>query len=88
VIKPIGERVLVEGIKVEKKTKSGLILPGVVSDESSNRGRVIALGQGDRLKELTLDNTVIYKNNSGVEIKEEDRKYLLLNIEDILAVVE
>ena len=71
-IRPIGERVLVKPVKVEEKTASGIILPGAGDKERPNMAEVIAIGKGEKLE----------------DIKDGDEKYLVLNIEDILAIVE
>ncbi len=87
-IKPIGERVLVKPVKVEEKTASGLIIPGAADKEKPNLGEITALGKGDELKDIKIGDKIIYAKFSGTEIKDKDEKYLILNIEDVLAVVE
>ena len=85
-IRPIGERVLVKLVKVEEKTASGIILPG--EKEKPNLGEVIAVGKGEKLSDIKVGEKVVYAKFSGTEIKDKEEKYLILNIEDILAVVE
>lgn len=87
-IRPIGERVLVKPVKVEEKTASGIILPGVGDKERPNMAEVIAIGKGEKLEDIKVGEKVVYSKFSGTEIKDGDEKYLVLNIEDILAVVE
>ena len=87
-IRPIGERVLVKPIKVEEKTASGIILPGAGEKERPNMAEVIAVGKGEKLAEIKVGEKVVYAKFSGTEIKDGDEKYLVLNIEDILAIVE
>lgn len=86
--KPIGERVLVREIKVEEKTASGIILPGANDREKPNIAEVIAVGKGEKLEDIKVGERVLYSKFSGTEIKDGEEKYLILSIEDILAVVE
>jgi chaperonin GroES len=87
-IKPIGERVLVKLVKVEEKTASGIILPGAGDKEKPNIAEVIAVGTGEKLSEIKVGEKVVYSKFSGTEIKDGEDKYLILNIEDVLAVIE
>ncbi|MBZ4682683.1 MAG: chaperonin GroES [Fusobacteriaceae bacterium] len=87
-IKPLGERVLVKPVELEEKTASGLILPSSSSKEKPTIGEVIALGKGEKLEDLKVNDKVVYSKYAGTEIKDGEEKYLLLNIDDILAVVE
>ena len=87
-IRPIGERVLVKLVKVEEKTASGIILPGAGDKEKPNLGEIIAVGKGEKLSDIKVEEKVVYAKFSGTEIKDGEEKYLILNIEDILAVIE
>lgn len=88
-IKPIGERVLLKTIKAEEKTAGGIIISLNSSKENENRGEVIALGQGDKLKEIKIGDKLIYTKFGGTEITgDNDEKYVIVNAEDILAIVE
>ncbi len=84
-IKPIGKRLLVKPLKMEEKTSSGIILPGSENKTIPNKGEVIALGDTNEIK---LGEKVIYKKFSGTEIVDYEEKYLILEIEDVLAVTE
>ena len=87
-IKPIGERVLIKLVKMEEKTASGIILPGAGDKERPNMAEVIAIGKGEKLEDIKVGEKVVYSKFSGTEIKDGDEKYLILNIDDVLAVVE
>lgn len=87
-IKPIGERVLIKPIKEEEKTASGIILPGASDKEKPNLGTVIAVGKGEKLEDIKADQTIVYNKYAGTEIKDGEEKYIILNGEDVLAVVE
>ena len=84
-IKPIGNRILVEPLKIEEKTFSGIILPNSGEAKSSNMGTVVALGNIE--EEVNLGDKVFFKPHSGVEIPDSDKTFLILEMEEILAVI-
>ncbi len=85
-IKPLGKRVLIEKIKQEEVTKSGIVLPGTASKEKPIMGEVIAVGL--EIKEISEGMTVIFEKYSGTEIKDGDIEYLIMEEKDVLAIVE
>lgn len=93
-IQPLGDRVLVEVKKPEEKTKSGLVLPETAK-ERPQKGKVIAVGKGrvaDDGKaipvEVKVGDTVLYKKYSGSEVKIEENDCLLLDSDDIIAIIK
>ena len=85
-IKPLEDYVLIKIKKEEKKkTDSGIFLPESASEEKSQTGKVIAVGDSDKIK-VKKGQKVIFKEFSGTEI--EEGKYLMVKSEDILAVIE
>ncbi|MCJ8342549.1 MAG: co-chaperone GroES [Cetobacterium sp.] len=87
-IRPIGERVLIKIAEMEKKTVSGIILAGNDIKENSNIGEIIAMGSIENSYAIKIGDKILYKKNVGTEIEENNIKYLVLEIEDILAVIE
>ena len=88
-IKPIGERVLLKPIKKEEKTKSGILLNSKSSNtDTKNEAEVVALGKGEKLEGIKVGDKVIFNKFSGNEIEDGDIKYLIVNADDILAVIE
>ena len=88
-IKPIGERVLLKPIKKEEKTKSGILLSSKSSNtDTKNEAEVVALGKGEKLEGIKVGDKVIFNKSSGNEIEDGDIKYLIVNADDILAVIE
>ncbi len=84
-IKPLEDYVLIKIIKEEKKkTDSGIFLPENSSESKSQSGRVIAVGESDKIK-VKKDQKVIFKEFSGTEI--EDGEYMIIKNEDIMAVI-
>lgn len=92
-IKPLGQRVLLEKVEVEKKTESGIILPDNVN-EDKNIATVVALGTGKKLEDSTRESfdvkvgdRVIYSQYAATETKIDGKKYLIVDEKDILAVI-
>ena len=88
-IKPIGERVLLKPIKKAEKTKSGILLSSKSSNtDTKNEAEVVALGKGEKLEGIKVGDKVIFNKFSGNEIEDGNIKYLIVNADDILAVIE
>lgn len=93
-IKPLGDRVVLEAIEKEEKTASGIVLPESAK-EKPQEGRVVAVGSGhldedgDRVAlEVKEGDRVIFSKYAGTEVKFGDKEYLILRESDILAIVE
>jgi len=94
-VRPLGDRVVVEPIEQEEKTKSGIILPETAK-EKPQEGKVIAVGPGRRDEKgarVPMDvkegDRVLFAKYAGTEVKlEGDQKVLILKESDILAIVE
>lgn len=92
-IKPLGDRVVLEAIEKEEKTASGIVLPETAK-EKPQEGRIVAVGSGrvddgDRIPlEVKEGDRVIFSKYAGTEVKFGDKEYLILRESDILAIVE
>lgn len=86
IIKPLGKRVLIQEVKQEEITKSGIVLPGTASKEKPITGEVLAIG--NEVSEVKVGEKVIYEKYTGTEVKDGDVEYLLIDMKNILAVVE
>ena len=94
-IQPLADRVVIEPISVEEKTKSGIILPETADKERPEQGKVIAVGQGKLLSngqrrsmEVKKGDMVLFTKYGPNEVKIEDKEYLIAKEEDILAILE
>lgn len=83
-IQPLKENVLIELVKTDKKTGSGIYLPDNASEKRFNEGKVIAIGDSSEIK-VKKGQLVIFNSFSGTEI---DDKHLIVKNEDIIAVVK
>ena len=93
-IKPLGDRVLVEPIKEEEVKKGGIIIPDTAR-EKPQEGKVVAVGTGKRDddgKEIPFNvktgDRVLLPKYGGTEVKIDDKEYIIVREEDILAVIE
>lgn len=94
-LKPLGDRVLIEIIEeTEQKTSGGLYVPDSAK-EKSQRGKVAAVGNGkllDNGSRVALDvkegDTVYFAKYGGTEVSLEGKNYSILAERDILAIVE
>ncbi|MCG7408942.1 co-chaperone GroES [Paenibacillus sp. ACRRX] len=91
-IKPLGERVLIETIAKEETTAFGIVLPDTAK-EKPQEGKVIAVGNGvwKDGQRIPLDikegDRVIFSKYAGTEIKFEGKEYLIMKESDIHAIV-
>ena len=86
-IRPLGENVLVEPLKADKKTETGIYLPDTASEEKPQQGKVLAVGESEKIQ-VKKGDTVIYNRYAGVEVEYEGKEYLIVKNEDIVAVIE
>lgn len=94
-IHPLADRVVIEPVSVEEKTKAGIILPETASQEKPEQGKVIAVGPGRLLSngqrkplEVKKGDMVFFTKYGPNEIKVGNKEYLIAKEEDILAILE
>jgi chaperonin GroES len=93
VLKPLGDRVIIEPIAKEETTASGIVLPETAK-EKPQEGRIIAVGSGrvedgQRVPlEVQEGNKVIYSKYAGTEVKYDGKELLIMRENDILAIIE
>ncbi len=93
-LKPLGNRVIIDRKEQEQTTKSGIVLTDSAK-EKSNEGIVVAVGTGQVLDngekvapEVKEGDRVVFQEYAGSEVKRGDETYLILNVEDLLAIIE
>jgi chaperonin GroES len=91
-IKPLGDRVLVEPIEQEETTTFGIVIPDSAK-EKPQEGKVIAVGSGavkDGVRvalEVKEGDKVLFSKYAGTEIKHEGKEYLIMKESDIHAIL-
>jgi chaperonin GroES len=90
-IKPLDDRVVVEALPAEEKTKGGIVLPEAAK-EKPQQGKVIAVGPGRMNRDgervppnLKKGDTVVYGKYSGTDVKVEGSEYKIMRESEILA---
>lgn len=92
-VRPLDDRVVVEGLEAEEKTAGGILLPDTAK-QKPQRGRVLAVGPGkllDNGQRSTLNvakgDEVIFGRYAGTDIEVDRREIKILRESDILAKV-
>jgi chaperonin GroES len=93
-VKPLYDRVLVQRLELEEKTRGGIIIPDSAK-EKPLEGRVVAVGTGRVLKNgeirplsIVEGNRVLFGKYAGTEIKIDGDELLILKEDDLFAVIE
>lgn len=93
-IQPLGDRVVIEVLEAKGKTKGGIVLPDTAK-EKPQEAKVVAVGKGkvsDDGKVIPLEvkvgDKILYGKYSGTEVTLDEKEYLIIKEEDILAVVK
>ena len=92
-VTPLFDRIVIEQIEAEEKTKSGIILPGA-AQEKPQLARVISVGPGGLVdgKEVKMvikpNDKILYSKYAGSEFKLDGKELTILRQSDVLAVVE
>jgi len=94
-IQPCADNILIESIKSEEKTKSGILLPASAEKERPEQGKVIAVGPGKKNKKgdiipvsIKVGQKVLFSKYGPNEIKVDGKEYLIAKEDDVLAIIE
>jgi chaperonin GroES len=93
-IRPLHDRLLVERVEEREVRKGGIIIPDTAK-EKPQEGMVIAAGAGkvtEDGKKLPMDvkagDRILFGKYSGSEVKLDDKEYLIMREDDVLAILE
>ncbi|MBB6099052.1 chaperonin GroES [Deinobacterium chartae] len=93
-LKPLGDRVVIEPVKEATTTKGGIVLPDSAQGKPV-RGKVVAVGNGKLLDngtrvpvDLKEGDIIIFAQYGGTNVEYDGTEYTILNERDVLAVVE
>jgi chaperonin GroES len=85
---------MVERLEEQEVRRGGIIIPDTAK-EKPQEGKVVAVGTGkvgDDGKKIPLDvktgNKILFGKYSGSEVKIDDKEYLIMREEDVLAILE
>ncbi len=93
-VRPLGDRVIVKPLEEKEEKRGGIIIPDTAK-EKPQEAEVIAVGRGKTTDkgdvkplEVKVGDKVLYGKYSGTEVKIDNKEYLILHEEDILAIIE
>lgn len=85
-IKPIGKRVVLKEVETEETLASGLILAG--EKEEPQMAEIVANTEKGEKIGLSVGSKVFYKKFAGTRVKYENEEYIIIDNEDVLAVLD
>ncbi len=88
-IKPLQDRVVVKMTEAEETTRSGIILTGSAK-EKPEIAEVIEVGAGkpDVTMAVKKGDKVLISKYAGTNVKLDGEEYIIVKMEDILAIVK
>lgn len=92
-IHPVAGYLLVQPLKQEKTTASGILLPENHQDKPQE-GKVLAVGGAvfndgrEIVSPVQVGDVVVYREWGGKEYKEDNVDLLLLKFDDIMAIIK
>jgi len=92
-VKPLGNRVLLQGMECNEMMKGGIVIPDTAK-EKPQEFKVIAVGPGktdENGKKVAMDikvgDIVLTSKYGGTEVKYDDQEYKIVSADDILAII-
>lgn len=93
-LRPLSDRILVQRMEEDTKTKGGIIIPDTAK-EKPVEGKVVATGKGrmgEDGKLLKMDvkvgDRILFSKYGGTEVKIDGTDYLILRQDDVLGIIE
>jgi chaperonin GroES len=90
---PVGANVVVKRVASEEKTAGGIVLPDA-AQEKPRQGRVLSVGDGRLLPngirvrhQVSEGDRVLFSSYAGAEVEVNGEDLLIMNEDEILAVV-
>ena len=93
-LRPLSDRILVERVDEDEKTKGGIIIPDTAKEKPAE-GKIVATGNGrmgEDGKLLPMDvkvgDRILFSKYGGTDVKVDGIDYLILRQDDVLGVIE
>jgi len=91
---PLHDRILVERLEEQSKTRSGIIIPDTAK-EKPMEGKVVAVGSGSKNSkgdisplDVKVGDKVLFAKWGGTEVKLSGVDYLIMKESDVLGIVQ
>ena len=92
--RPLHDRVVIQRVEEEEKTKGGIIIPDTAK-EKPMEGKVIAVGPGARGEDGKIQpldvkkgDRVLFGKWSGTEVKLDGQELIIMKESDIMGILE
>ena len=85
-LEPLLDRIIVEPLKKEDRTESGIILPDTAQDSGAPQ-QASVVETGKDCETIKKDDLVLYPKFSGTEVNHEGQDVLIMSEKEVLAVV-
>jgi chaperonin GroES len=85
-IKPLGDRVVIQPVEEENKTDAGIYIPDTAK-EKPQTGIVVAVGDDEEYITVEVGDKVLFPKYTGTEITYASEDYIIMDFEDLLAVL-
>lgn len=93
-LKPLNDKIVVKRLEAEGKTKGGIVLPDSAK-EKPKEGKVISLGDGKLLDsgkrvpfQVKKNDRILFSSYAGTEVKIDGDELIIMQEEDVLAILE
>mgnify|MGYP003468518666 CR=1 FL=1 len=93
-LRPLGDRIIIELQEAEQTTSFGIIVPDSAK-EKPQEGVVVAVGAGRVLDngtraelDVKVNDRIIFSQYAGTEVKYDGKEYLILSEKDVLAIAD
>ena len=93
-LRPLPDRLLVERVEEEEKTKGGIIIPDTAKEKPAE-GKVVAVGKGkvdENGKPIAMEvkkgDRILFGKYSGTEVKIDGKEYLIMREDDVLGIID
>ncbi len=90
---PVGDKVVVRRLESEQRSRGGIFLPDTAA-EKPRQGRVLSVGDGCQLAngarvkpQVGEGDRVLFGRYAGTEVVVDGQELLIMNEDDILAIV-
>ena len=90
---PLGHKIVVRRLESEERTNGGIVLPDTAR-EKPKQGRVLSVGDGKLLAnglraepEVREGDRILFGSYAGTEVKVDDHEFLIMDADEVLAVV-
>lgn len=85
-IKPIGNRIVIKVKEKKEKNISGIILVEK-NDVKPRTGEVVAISSSLESDDIKIGDIILYSHVEANMIGENNEEYLIINLENVLAII-